>query len=140
MKVTLKRVDDGFHFEALGASSPVVNHLDAAEDIGGHNLGARPMEMLLMGLGGCTAIDVILILKKHKQVIEDFQIELTGEREQIEGTMMKPFTAINIHFMVKGSVDEQKLEKAIALSMEKYCSATAQLRPSAVITHSFEIN
>ena len=81
MKVELVRVDDDFHFEASGTSE-VKNHMDASEDIGGHNLGARPMEMLLMGLGGCTAIDVILVLKKQRQVIEDFRISVEGDRKR----------------------------------------------------------
>ncbi len=138
MNVELKRVDNDFHFEAIGASNVVVD-IDAAENIGGHNKGARPMELLLMGLGGCSAIDVILILKKQKQVIEDISIKITGDRVQIEGTQMSPFRNINVHFVVKGQVDPQKLDRAINLSMEKYCSATAQLRDSATITHSSEI-
>lgn len=139
MKVELTRVDEAFHFEAVGASN-VIQHIDANVDIGGHNLGARPMEMILMGLGGCTAIDVILILKKQRQVIDDLKISLEGDREKIEGTEMSPFRKINIHFAFKGQLDASKVEKAIKLSMEKYCSATAQLSPSAEITHTFSIN
>lgn len=138
MKVELSRVDQDFHFEARGNSSVAVN-IDAAENIGGHNAGARPMELLLMGLGGCTSIDVILILKKQKQVIEDIKLVVEGDREKIEGTEMSPFVKINVHFILKGNLDPKKVEKAISLSMEKYCSATAQLRPSAEITHSYEI-
>ena len=85
MEVVLNRLDQDFHFEAKG-SSPIPVHIDAAEGIGGHNAGARPMELLLMGLGGCTAIDVILILKKQRQIVEDFQIRVSGDREKIEGT------------------------------------------------------
>jgi putative redox protein len=139
MKVELVRVDDAFHFEAVGASG-IANHIDANVDIGGHNLGSRPMELLLMGLGGCTAIDVILILKKQRQVIEDLKITVDGNREKIEGTEMNPFRKINVHFAFKGNLDETKVERAIKLSMEKYCSATAQLSPSAEITHSLSIN
>lgn len=139
MKVVLKRVDDAFHFEATGQSG-VANHIDAGENVGGHNLGARPMEMLLMGLGGCTSIDVILILKKQKQVIEDMQVEVSGERVAIEETQMTPFRKINVHFILKGILDSKKVERAISLSMEKYCSATAQLSCSAEITHSYEIS
>ena len=138
MKVELDRVDDGFHLEGKGMSSVVVN-IDASEDIGGKNAGARPMELLLMGLGGCTSIDVILVMKKQRQPLKDLKIEVTGEREQIEGTEMKPFTKINIHYKFYGKLDSAKVERAIALSMDKYCSATAQLRPSAEITHSYEI-
>ncbi len=139
MEVILKRKDDAFHFEAVGGSEVPVQ-IDAAEVIGGHNAGARPMELLLMGLGGCTAIDVILILKKQRQQVDDFQIRLTGNREKIEGTEKTPFRAINIQFELKGEVDPQKAQKAIILSMEKYCSATAQLESSAKITHTLVIN
>jgi putative redox protein len=138
MKVELNRVDDAFHFQAKGASEIVVN-IDAAEAIGGKNQGARPMELLLMGLGGCTSIDVILILKKQRQALEDIKLVIEGEREKIEGTEMSPFRKINIHFILKGDLDAKKVEKAIELSMEKYCSATAQLSCSAQITHTYEL-
>lgn len=139
MEVVVKRVDDAFHFEAVGGSGIPV-HMDAAESIGGSNMGARPMELLLMGLGGCTAIDMVLILKKQRQVVDDFQIRLTGDRVKIEGTEKSPFRAINIQFELKGQLDPEKAQKAIVLSMEKYCSATAQLETSAKITHSLVIN
>lgn len=139
MEVVLNRLDQDFHFEAKG-SSPIPVHIDAAEGIGGHNAGARPMELLLMGLGGCTAIDVILILKKQRQVVEDFQIRVSGDREKIEGTEKTPFRQINIQFELKGQIDGSKALKAIQMSMDKYCSATAQLEPSATITHSLLLN
>ncbi|MEY3647116.1 MAG: hypothetical protein RL127_1824 [Bacteroidota bacterium] len=115
-------------------------HIDAAEGIGGHNAGARPMELLLMGLGGCTAIDVILILKKQRQVVDDFQIRVQGDREKIEGTEKTPFRQINIQFELTGQIDGSKALKAIQMSMDKYCSATAQLEPSANITHTLLLN
>ena len=139
MEVVLNRIDQDFHFEAKGAS-PIPVQIDAAEGIGGHNAGARPMELLLMGLGGCTAIDVILILKKQRQVIEDFQIRVQGDREKIEGTEKTPFYQINIQFELKGQIDGLKALKAIQMSMDKYCSATAQLEPSATITHTLLLN
>jgi putative redox protein len=139
MEVVLNRLDQDFHFEAKG-SSPIPVHIDAAEGIGGHNAGARPMELLLMGLGGCTAIDVILILKKQRQVIDDFQIRVSGDREKIEGTEKSPFNQINIQFELKGQIDGNKALKAIQMSMDKYCSATAQLEPSAAITHTLVLN
>ena len=139
MEVVLKRLDNGFHFEGIGTSSVPV-HIDASEGIGGHNAGARPMELLLMGLGGCMAIDVILILKKQRQSIDDFQIRISGNREKIEGTEKTPFREINIQFELKGAIDGNKALKAIQLSMEKYCSATAQLEPSATITHTLVLN
>jgi putative redox protein len=139
MEVLLKRIDQDFLLEAIG-SSPVPVHIDAAEGIGGHNAGARPMELLLMGLGGCTAIDVILILKKQRQIIEDFQIRLSGTREKIEGTEKTPFRTINIQFELKGQIEGSKALRAIQMSMEKYCSATAQLEPSSLITHTLLLN
>lgn len=139
MEVVLNRLDQDFHFEAKG-SSPIPVHIDAAEGIGGHNAGARPMELLLMGLGGCTAIDVILILKKQRQVVEDFQIRVSGDREKIEGTEKTPFRQINIQFELKGEIDGNKAIKAIQMSMDKYCSATAQLEPSSTITHTLVLN
>ncbi len=139
MEVVLSRLDDDFHFQAMG-NSPVPVHIDAAEGIGGHNAGARPMELILMGLGGCTAIDVILILKKQRQIVEDFQVRISGTREKIEGTEKTPFRTINIQFELKGEISGPKALKAIELSMEKYCSATAQLEPSSAITHSLLIN
>ena len=139
MEVVLNRLDKDFHFEAKG-SSPIPVHIDAAEGIGGHNAGARPMELLLMGLGGCTAIDVILILKKQRQIVEDFQIRVQGDREKIEGTEKTPFRNINIQFELKGAIDGNKALKAIQMSMDKYCSATAQLEPSATITHTLVLN
>lgn len=139
MEVVLNRLDQDFHFEAKG-TSPIPVHIDAAEGIGGHNAGARPMELLLMGLGGCTAIDVILILKKQRQVVEDFQIRVAGDREKIEGTEKTPFRQINIQFELKGQIDGSKALKAIQMSMDKYCSATAQLEPSSTITHTLFLN
>ncbi len=136
MTVELARVDDAFHFAATGVSGVALD-IDAATDIGGHNAGARPMEMLLMGLAGCSAIDVILILQKQKQVIEDFKLSVSGKREK--GATPAPFKAIHITYRLKGQLDEAKVKRAIDLSMDKYCSATAQLRPTADITYSFEI-
>ncbi len=139
MQVELIRIDKAFHFEAKGASGNPVQ-IDAAENIGGSNSGSRPMELLLMGLGGCTAIDVLLILKKQRQQVDNLKINLTGERVKIEGTEMSPFRKINIHFAFEGDINIEKAEKAISLSMEKYCSATAQFSPTAEITHTLSVN
>lgn len=136
MQVQLVRVDDAFHFEAVGTSG-VAQHIDAATDIGGHNAGARPMEMLLMGLAGCSAIDVILILNKQKQVIDDFRMTVDGLRPK--GATPAPFQKIHITYRLKGQLDPDRVKRAIDLSMDKYCSATAQFRPTAEITYSFEI-
>lgn len=141
MRVELVRVDDAFHFEAVGTGTPerpgVTQHIDGATDIGGHNAGARPMELLLMGLAGCSAIDVILILKKQKQVVDDFRMTVDGLREK--DVIPSPFKKIHITYLLKGQLNAEKVKRAIDLSMDKYCSATAQFRPTTEITYSFEI-
>lgn len=136
MTVELMRVDDAFHFEATGTSG-VALHIDGATDIGGHNLGARPMEMLLMGLASCSAIDVVLILNKQKQVIQDFRLSVEGLREK--GAVPAPFQKIHITYKLTGQLDPARVKRAVDLSMDKYCSATAQLRPTTDITYSIEI-
>ena len=139
MKVEIVRVDDAFHFEGSG-SSDIKVHTDGSPEIGGSNQGVRPMELLLMGLASCSAIDVVLILKKQKQDITDFRITAEGDRVEEEGTKRSPFRNIHLVFKFAGNdLDEKKIDRAIALSMEKYCSATAQLEPLATITHSVEI-
>jgi putative redox protein len=138
MNIELKRVDDAFHFEAVGSSGIVV-HTDAATDIGGHNAGARPMELLLMGLASCSAIDMTLILKKQRQIVADFRISVSGERAKEDGTERSPFKTIHIHYFLKGQIDPQKAARAAQLSMEKYCSATAQMEALAKITYEVTI-
>jgi putative redox protein len=137
MKVELKRVDNAFHFEAVGAAGVPVN-IDANPEVGGNNAGARPMEMILMGLGGCSAIDITLILKKQKQVITDFRIHIDGDREL--NVTPSIFTNIRIHYALSGNLDEQKVKRAIDLSMDKYCSVTAILNKTAQISYTFSIN
>ncbi len=138
MKVELKRVDNAFHFEAVGAAGVPVN-IDANSDIGGHNAGARPMEMLLMGLGGCSAIDIILILQKQKQEITDFRIHIDGDREP--NAVPSVFTNIRIHYALAGpNLSAEKVNRAIALSMDKYCSVSAILNKTATLSYTFSIN
>ena len=138
MKVNLKRLDDAFHFEAVG-SSGIKIYTDGAPDIGGHDLGLRPMELLLTGLASCSAIDMILILKKQRQIIEDFEISIEGERVKEENTERSPFSKIHIVYRIKGQIDAAKAERAAALSMQKYCSATAQFEPLASISYEILI-
>ncbi len=135
-KVTLERIDDSFHFEAIGSTGVAVS-IDAAPKIGGHDKGARPMELLLMGLGGCSAIDIIEILKKQKQMIDRFQIEIEAERlaDQIPAI----FKSIHIHYKLGGELKKSFVERAINLSKDKYCSVSAIISKTADITHSFEI-
>ncbi|WP_242920220.1 OsmC family protein [Pontibacter liquoris] len=137
MQVNLTRVDQDFHFEATGAAGVTIN-IDGSPQIGGHEAGARPMELLLMGLGGCSAIDIIQILKKQRQQIDSFNIKVDAAR--MEGQVPSLFESIHIHFILGGPLDEEKVRKAIDLSLDKYCSVAAILYKTATITHSFEVN
>ena len=111
--------------------------MDGPPEIGGDNLGVRPMEMLLLGVAGCTMIDVITTLKKMRQDLSYFQTEINAERANDHP---KVFTDIHIQFVIKGKdLDSKKVEKAITLSAEKYCSASIMLGKTATITHDFEI-
>lgn len=111
--------------------------MDGAPAVGGRNLGPRPMEMLLLGAGGCTSFDIISILKKSRQAVTDCYVELDAERADSDP---KVFTKIHMHFVVKGrDIKADIVEKAIKLSAEKYCSASIMLGATAAITHDFEI-
>ncbi len=111
--------------------------MDAAPESGGRNMGVRPMEMLLLGLGGCTAFDVVMILKKSRQDIVDCEVTIDSDRAQ---EVPKVFTRIHIHFIVSGKkLDAVKVDKAVNLSADKYCSASKMLSATADITHDFEI-
>ncbi len=139
MRINLKRVDKDFNFEATNDDGNTIS-IDGAPAIGGHNKGMRPMQLLLAALGGCAAIDIILILKKQKQVIEFFDIEVDGEREATTNEGVSLFRTIEVHFILKGNIEQNKAERAVQLSMEKYCSVTKTLEPTAKITHRVTIN
>jgi putative redox protein len=111
--------------------------MDGPPDLGGRNLGVRPMEMLLLGLGGCTQFDVLMILRRARAQVTDCVVELAAERAD---TDPKVFTRIHVHFIVTGrDLKPKQVERAIALSAEKYCSASIMLGAVAAVTHDFEI-
>ena len=136
MNVQLKRLDDAYHFEACNEDGQAI-HLDNSPEHGGHKKGVRPMQTLLMALGGCSAIDIVTILKKQRQTIEDFQISIDGEREKDQVPSL--FETIHIVFKLKGKLDKDKVERAVALSMEKYCSVAKTLEKTAKITYKIEV-
>lgn len=137
MKINIKRIDDDFNMEATNEDGNTLL-MDGAPDIGGHGKGMRPMQLLLVAVGGCSAIDVILILKKQKQIIESFEIEVEGEKEKIEGYSL--FRNVTLHFKIKGQVDLDKAERAVKLSIDKYCSVSKTLEPTAKITYKVTVN
>lgn len=137
MQIEMNRVDDAFHFEALG-SDKIAVHIDGAAAIGGSHKGARPMELILMGLGGCSAIDVLLILKKMKQQVEDIKIIVEGDRE--DGATPAPFVGLRLRFILRGlNLEQKKVEQAVKLSIDKYCSVSVMLEKSASINWVVEL-
>lgn len=137
MKISISRTDNDFQMKAVNENGNTLV-MDGAPDIGGHDSGFRPMQMLLAAVGGCSAIDVILILKKQKQVIESLDIEVEGEREKLADYSL--FRNIVLHFKIKGKIDKQKADRAIKLSLEKYCSVSKTLEPTAKITYKLTLN
>jgi|GEM_PF-13465 len=136
MKISLQRQNDYYHFLAHNESGATLQ-LDASPKIGGQNKGFRPMESLLAGLGGCSAIDIISILKKQRQQIDDFKIEIEAQRQ--EDTIPSIFETIEVTIIITGVVDERKLQKAIDLTVEKYCSVYHILKETASIHYSYEL-
>lgn len=135
MRTKIKWVEDATFMGTTDSGHAVI--MDGPPDHGGRNLGPRPMEMLLLGLGGCTTFDVIMILKKSRQDIHDCVVEIDAERAEEEP---KVFTKIHVHFVVTGKdLKEKQVERAVSLSAEKYCSASIMLGKMAEITHDFEI-
>ena len=129
-------LQEGSTFEGTSGSGHRVT-MDVAPEVGGRNLGLRPMEMVLLGLGGCTAIDVLHMLRKGRQPITDMRVELDAERAD---DVPKVFTKIHLHFVLAGpGLDPHKIERAINLSASKYCSASMMLNKTAEMTHDFEI-
>jgi putative redox protein len=136
MHCKIKWVDDVLFLGESGSGHAVI--MDGPPESGGKNLGVRPMEMMLLGMGGCTSFDVIHILKKSRQQVTDCVAEIEAQRADTEP---KVFTKIHVHFVVKGiDLQESKVKKAIELSAEKYCSASIMLGHAGVeISHDFEI-
>ncbi len=136
MKISVKRLNQNFHMQALNEEGNSVE-MDGSQEIGGEGKGMRPMQLLLTSLGGCSSIDVLLILKKQKQVVEEFEVIVEGDREKIGDYSI--FKTITLHFKIKGNVDLAKAEKAVQLSMEKYCSVAKTLESTAKITYKITL-
>ena len=135
MKARVKWVEDVTFVGESGSGHAVV--MDGPPDSGGRNLGIRPMEMLLIGMGGCTAFDVVLILGKARQPVADCVVEIEAERAE---TIPKVFTRIHVHFIISGDgLSEKQVARAVELSAEKYCSASIMLGKAAEISHDYEI-
>jgi putative redox protein len=135
MKIEIERVNNKVHLEAKNEQGIIV-HMDGSPEIGGEDLGARPMQLILMGLGGCTSMDMLSVLKKMREDVKSYKVTVDAERAT-EHPMV--FTKIHVHYILEGKLKKENVEKAIALSMDKYCSVTHMLNSTATITHSYEI-
>ncbi len=135
MRATVKWLDHMSFVGESGSGHSVV--MGGPPDDGGRDMGVRPMEMVLLGMGGCTAFDVVHILKKGRQQITDCHVELEAERA---AEVPKVFTKIHAHYIIKGkALDAKKIERAVAMTAEKYCSVSIMLAATVEITHDFEI-
>jgi len=135
MKTRIKWIEGMTWMAEADSGHAVV--MDASPEVGGRNLGARPMELVLMGLGGCTGIDIRMILEKSRQTLTDCQIEIEAERAP---TDPKVYTKIHVHYILTGpDLKESAVQRAIELSAKTYCSVSLMLNQTAVITHSHEI-
>ena len=136
MEARVKWVENAAFLVEAGSGHAIV--VDGPPDIGGRNLGPRPMELMLMSVGACSAVDVVHILKKGRHAVTDVQVEVKGQRAE---TDPKVFTRIHLHFIVSGKdLAASPVERAVKLSAEKYCSASIMLgRAGAEVTHDFEL-
>lgn len=135
MKVTLNRINKDYHFEGKGKSGVPIN-IDT--DLDGPSRGASPMELVLMGVGGCSAIDVINILKKQKQEISAYKMEIKGERKkELQAT---PFEEIHVSIVLEGEIDQAKAVRAAKLSFEKYCSVSLSLGENVAVSYGLNLN
>ncbi len=136
MKIKVNRLDNAFHLKASNELGRAIE-MDGAPKIGGSDKAARPMEVLLMSLAGCSSMDVLDILSKQRQHVEDYRIEIDAEREKEKTPAL--FTDVHVHFILKGDLNEKKVERAIRMSMETYCSVTKILEKTANISWEYTI-
>jgi putative redox protein len=136
MKVFLKRVNNSVLFEASNGRGHTIK-IEGSRDIGGQDSAPSPTELLLMSQAGCTAIDVVELLKKMRQPLEHLEIETEGHRAQDQ--VPKIFTGIHLHYKLYGDVNPEKADKAIAMSLSKYCTISKMIDQVAKLTYSFEV-
>ncbi|MBN1598633.1 MAG: OsmC family protein [Bacteroidales bacterium] len=136
MIISLERINDACHLVATNGDGNVI-HIDGAPSVGGENGGFRPMQLMAAGVGSCSSIDIINILKKQRQELKDLKVEIKAEREVDKVPSL--FKSIHLHYTLSGKLDNKKVEKAIKLSLEKYCSVIKILEKTSKISYSFNI-
>lgn len=138
MKIDVNWLGKDFHFEAENDTKGKIR-IDGNNEIGGLEGGLAPMQLLLAGVGGCSAIDVLHILDKQKQKIDSLKVEVDGDRQEVEGAAHTEYRSIHLHFILSGELDPKKVERALKLSITKYCSASKALEKGSDITYDYEI-
>ncbi len=136
MEVKLNRLNKAFHFEATNEEGLKIQ-IDGSPEIGGEGNGVRPMELLLMAIGGCSSIDIGLILKKQRQELVEYNMVVNAERHS---NIAKTFRSIHLHYNLWGNLDEEKVIIAIELAVSKYCSVLLSLDKAIVIDYSYKIH
>jgi putative redox protein len=136
IKIELSRLDNDLLMEAVNDMGNKVQ-MDGSPADGGHDKGFRPMQMLLAAMGGCSAVDVVTILRKQREELKDIKITITGEREKDKAPSL--YTEVHAHFKLFGNIDKEKAQKAVALSVGKYCSVAKTLEKTAKVTFSVEV-
>lgn len=135
MKITLNRLNDEFLFECKNSAGNIILLDNTRQE---DAKGVSPMESVLMAVAGCSGIDIVMILKKQRQIITSFKAEVEGERVEVEEA--KPFKSIRVLFFLEGEIDTKKALKAVQLSFEKYCSVSKTLEPNVTVTYGLWVN
>lgn len=138
MKIDVNWLGNDFHFEAENDTNGKIR-IDGNNEIGGLEGGLAPMQLLLAGVGGCSAIDVLHILEKQKQKVDSLKVEVDGDRQEVEGASHTEYRSIHLHFIISGDLDPKKVERALKLSITKYCSASKALEKGSDITYDYKI-
>jgi putative redox protein len=137
MKIKVTREGAPYHFVATGTKGHLV-HMDEPPEAGGTGKGASPMQMLIMAMGGCSGIDIVMILEKQRQRVDSFDMEIEAERPP--DTVGQPYHKIHAHYVLTGDIDPAKAQRAVKLSVDKYCGVSNTLRASASITATVSVN
>jgi len=138
MKIDVNWLGNDFHFEAVNDTNGKIR-IDGNNEIGGLEGGFAPMQLLLAGVGGCSAIDVLHILEKQQQKVDSLKVEVDGDRQEVEGASHTEYRSIHLHFIISGDLDPKKVERALKLSITKYCSASKALEKGSDITYDYKI-
>ncbi len=136
MQIELRRVNDKVHFQAKNPQGNTIE-IDGAERVGGEGAGFRPMQLILAGIGSCSSMDLVPILEKQRQRLDDVRIVVSGKRPD---TVPSPFESIHLRFELFGEIEEEKAKRAVELAVEKYCSVAEMLKHTVEITYEFAIN